>query len=131
MMSTECVPLSISTPPPLIAGLLFQRPIMSTGRVERVLEQDDLAERAAGDHRLGLVTSSTKRNFEAIVTSVRCFSLAARISRALAVSIASGFSHSTGMPRDEEGLDDCRVRGRRRAHDDRVEVAAVGHLGTR
>jgi len=25
MMSTECVPLSMSTPPPLIAGLEFQR----------------------------------------------------------------------------------------------------------
>ena len=98
-MSTECVPLSISTPPPAIAGSAFHRRAMSTRDVNEfssTMSSPRMPERTIWWARM---TSSTKRNFAAIVKTTPACSAAASISDALCTSIASGFSHSTWRPR--------------------------------
>ena len=93
-------------------------------RREHVLELDQLAERAVVHERdARATTSSTKRNFVAIVNSTPAAVAAAIIDCAASTLIASGFSQSTGDAGADRGQRDLGMGVRRRAHDDRVDPA--------
>ena len=105
MMSTECVPLSMSTPPPAIAGSAFQRSAMSTRDVNDVLEQRSISPRmpevddALGpDHVVDVAELRRHREQRRRRRRPRSIIVGARSSS----RCASGFSHSTWMPALEE-----------------------------
>ena len=103
-MSTLWVPLSISTPPPLTAGSVFQRPLMSATPVKTFSSIIGVPISPSAIISRARMTSSTKRNFEAI-DRITPFSVAARvIATAPSRSTLSGFSHSTGSPRDTRSI---------------------------
>ena len=134
-MSTECVPLSMSTPPPEIAGSEFQRRVMSTREANRfstTMSSPRIPEPTIWRAR---ITSSTKRNFAAIVKTTPAVSAAATIARALADVDGERLlaQHVAAVLDACSTISGCVDGGR--AHEDRVDVrrprAAPGATGRR
>ena len=116
MISTECVPLSMRTPPPLIVGIRVPARRHVDARRERVFEEDDLAEDSRRDDALGTddVVDVAELRPHGEATPLR---FGGRHHPAgLPTSIANGFSHRTWIPHPEVHAISACVIGRRADH---------------
>ncbi len=91
-MSTEWVPLSISTPPPLTPGCAFHRLAIST--LDAKLFSNRMISPRMPDATMlfARTTSSTYRNFDAMVSRAPDAFAASTIFMASSIDVASGFS---------------------------------------
>ena len=132
-MSTEWVPLSISTPPPLTRRVGVPAPAHVHRRGEGVLQRDDVAEGARGDERAGAQrrrrrsgtsrpSSAGRRSARRSATSASAC-VAAERQRLLA-------EHRRRPPRAAWSPAAAWVDGGRGDHD-QVEALGVGELGRR
>ena len=95
MMSTEWVPLSMRTPPPLIAVLEFHRADMSTRDVNAFSKRTMSPRIPEVTIPLARTTSSTYRNFDAMVNFTPVRRAVSIMPRALFESTLMGFSQRT------------------------------------
>ncbi len=125
-MSTECVPLSISTPPPLSSGFEFQRLDMSTREVNAFSNSDDVAEDPRGDDALRADHVRRRSGTSTPSSAGRRRAPPRRPSPARSPSRCRAASRTARARRARANrIAISRVRGRRRADDDGVDRSAV------